>query len=121
MKTQDLFEQRGNTSVSGVLSTISSIYNGESRPGTSPKLCHAHTAKNIDPTHSNDEIVLYGFGDTVVHSALLRNGELVDQYAGVTSSKLLPSGNLQINVRGSIDELEPVYSVSVADFLFGQW
>lgn len=117
MKIQDLYEKNsGNTSVTGVLSTIRDIYQG-SRLKTSPKLCHAHTAKNIDSSTPTDTIVLYGFGDTVVHSALLRNGQLVDQYAGVTSSKLLSSGNLQVDVRGNVDELGPVYSISVGDFL----
>ena len=115
MKVQDLYES-GNTSVTGVMNTIRAIYTG-TRGNTSPKLCHAHTAQNIDPDAPSDMIVLYGFGDTVVHSALLRGGQLVDQYAGVTSSKLLPSGNLQVNIRGSIDELEPVFSLSVGDFL----
>ncbi len=115
MKIQDLYES-GNTSVTGVLNTIRAIY-ANKRIGTSPKLCHAHTAQNIDPASPADVIVLYGFGTTVVHSALLHGGQLVGQYAGVTTSKLLPSGNLQINVNGNIDELEPVYSVSVGDFL----
>lgn len=115
MKIQELYES-GNTSVTGVLNTIRSIYSG-TRTNTSSKLCHAHTARNIDPSTPTDTIVLYGFGDAVVHSALLRNGQLVDQYAGVTSSKLLPSGNLQIDIRGNVDELEPVYSISVGDFL----
>lgn len=115
MKIQDLYES-GNTSVTGVMNTIRAIYTGK-RADTSPKLCHAHTAKNIDPSQLDDVIVLYGFGNTVVHSAILRGGELVDQYAGATSSKLLPSGNLQIIIRGSIDELEPVFSMSVEDFL----
>lgn len=115
MKIQDLYES-GNTSVTGVMNTIRAIYAG-SRFKTNPKLCHAHTAKNIDPSQPDDVIVLYGFGDTVVHSALLRGGQLVDQYAGVTASKLLPDGNLQISVRGSIDELERVFSMSVGDFV----
>lgn len=115
MKIQDLYES-GNTSVTGVMNTIRAIYAG-SRIKTNPKLCHAHTAKNIDPSQPEDVIVLYGFDTTVVHSAVLRGGQLVDQYAGVTSSKLLPSGNVQVNIRGSIDELEPVFSMSVGDFL----
>lgn len=117
MKLRDLQETTSsNISVLGVMLTILNIYRGN-RPNTSAQLCHAHTARNIDPNTPTDMIVLYGFGDTVVHSALLRNGELVDQYAGVTSSNLLPSGNLQVTVRGNIDELEPVYSISVDEFL----
>lgn len=116
MKTQDLFEQRGNTSIAGVLDTIRNIYAG-TREGSSPRLCHVHTARNIDVTRPNDKVVLYGFGNTVVHSALLRDGEVMDQYVGTSSTKLLPSGNLQINVRGNTDELEPVYSVSVGEFV----
>ena len=115
MKVQDLYES-GNTSVTGVMNTIRALYAGE-REGTNPRLCHAHTAKNIHPSQPDDVIVLYGFGDTVAHSAVLHSGQLVDQYAGVTSSKLLPSGNIQVNIRGSIDELEPVFSMSVGDFL----
>lgn len=116
MKTQDLFEQRGNTSIQGVLATIASIYNG-TRVGSNPKLCHVHTASSIDANRPDDMIVLYGFGDTVAHSAVVRDGNLVDQYAGVTSSKLMRSGNLQINMNGNIDVLEPVYQISVGDFL----
>lgn len=117
MKIQDLLTERsGNTSVQGVLATIRNIYNGN-RPQTSVRLCHHHTAMNIDANKPNDQIVLFGFGDIVVHSALLRDGQLVDQYAGVTASKLLPSGNLQVDIRGNVDELEPVFSVSVGEFL----
>lgn len=116
MKLQDVYEQSGNTSIAGVLTTIRNIYLGN-RSKTNPKLCHAHTAGNIDPAHGDDQITLFGYGSMVVHSALIRDGELVDQYAGVSSSRLLPSGNIQINVRGSIDELERVYSISVNDFL----
>lgn len=116
MKLQDVYEQKGNTSIAGVLTTIRDIYLGR-RSKTSPKLCHVHTASNIDPAHPADQIMLFGYGEMVVHSAISRSGELVDKYAGVSSSKLLPSGNLQINVRGSIDELEYVYGISVGDFL----
>jgi hypothetical protein len=88
------------------------------RPGTSPALCHFHTAKNIDPTHPEDRIALYGYGDTVVHSVIVRHGELFSNYAGVSSTKLLPSGNLEIVVGGTEkDELEPVYAITVGAFL----
>lgn len=118
MKIQDLYERSSsNTSVEGVLRTIASIYQG-TRPRTSARLCHATTAANIDPARPQDEIVLYGYGDTVVHSALLSNGKLFDQYGGVSSSKLLPSGNLRVELSpGHYDELEPVYRISVDHFL----
>lgn len=116
MKTQDLFERAGNTSIAGVLNTIVNIYQGK-RTNTSPRLCHMYTASNIDPAHPADQIVLFGYGDSVVHSAVIRNGAIVHQYEGVSSSELLPSGNLQINTRGNLDELEPVYSISVGRFL----
>lgn len=118
MKIQELIQEKwsGNASVPGVLDTLRNIYVGI-RTNTSAKLCHAHTARNIDPNHPDDTIVLFGFGDTVVHSALVRSGKIVDRYEGVTSSTLLPSGNLQINVRDNIDELEPVFSIRVGEFL----
>lgn len=118
MKIQDLLNERsmGNTTVHGVLTTIRDIYTNE-RPHTSTKLCHAHTAKNIDPNYPNDKIVLFGYGDTVVHSALVRDDAIVDRYEGVSSSQLLPSGRLQINIRGNEDELEPVFSIKVSEFL----
>lgn len=115
MKVQDLYEL-GNTSVTGVMNTIRAIY-ANNRPDTGRGLCHAQTAGNIDPSHPDDMIVLYGLGTTVVHSALIRDGQLVDRYAGITSSKLLPSGNLELNIRGNIDELEPVFGMSVRDFM----
>lgn len=118
MKIQDLFERGGgNTSVEGVLRTITAIYQG-ARPGTNVRLCHAATASNIDPARRQDEIVLYGYGDTVVHSALLHDGRLASTYSGVSSSELLPSGNLRVELSpGHSDELEPVYHISVGDFL----
>lgn len=117
MKTQDLFEQPGNTSVSGVMNTIRTIYLG-SRPKTNAKLCHAHTAGSIDPTRPNDMIVLFGFGTTVVHSALVSDGKLNDSYQGASSTQLMPNGNLKITLPGgNTDELEPVFSMSVRDFL----
>ena len=118
MKIQDLIIEKwsGNASVQGVLDTLRNIYTGE-RLHTSPKLCHAHTARNINPERPSDTIVLFGFGDTVVHSAVVRDGRLVDRYEGVTSSTVLPSGNLQLNIHGNIDELEPVFSIRVSKFL----
>jgi hypothetical protein len=117
MKIQDLLEQSGNTSVGGVLTTIRDIVLGK-RTGTSPALCHLHTAQNIDPAHPDDRIVLYGYGTTVVHSVVVRDGKLLSNYSGVSSSKLLPSGNLEITVgKNGHDELEPVFALTVGTFL----
>lgn len=116
MKVRELYEQKGNTSVSGVLNTIRGIYQG-SRLHTSPALCHFHTAKNIDPSSPNDTIVLYGYGTTVMHSGLVHNGELLSHYSGTTSTQRLPSGNLRVVVNGNEEEMEPVYIISVGEFL----
>lgn len=116
MKLQDLFEQSGNTSVGGVLTTIRDILVGK-RPGTSSALCHLHTAKNINPANPDDTIVLYGFGTTVMHSAIIHNGELVSNYQGISSTTLLPSGNLKVVIGSNEEEMEPVYQITVGAFL----
>lgn len=117
MKIQDLYEQKGNTSVTGVMNTIRSIYQGL-RVFTSPTLCHAHTAWNIDPNFPDDTIVLYGYDTTVVHSGLMHDGKLLSRYNGPASTVLLPSGNLKVTVGdGDEEEMEPVFSMSVGDFL----
>lgn len=117
MKLRDLFEQSGNTSVGGVLTTIRDILMNQ-RPDTSPNLCHLYTAKNIDPANPEDLIVLYGFGTTVMHSAVIHNDELVSNYQGVSSATLLPSGNLKVVVgAGNEEEMEPVYQITVGAFL----
>lgn len=117
MKLHNLFNQRGNTTIHGVLTTIRDIYLNN-RPRTSTKLCHKSTAENINVAQPTDTIVLYGYEDMVVHSAILRNGELLSSYEGVSSTKLLSNGNLQITwPNGEQDNLEPVYTISVGDFL----
>lgn len=116
MKIQDLYEA-DNTSVTGVMNTIRAIYTGE-RPGTNPRLCHAVTAKHIDPNRPDDTVVLFGYGTTVAHSALVSNGNLIDSYPGAKSTALNSDGNLDVVLStGGTDELEHVFSMSVGDFV----